>query len=64
MIQYTEEVVKKQGPLVPRLYKALKGAAYMAAKAANIKKEDLAKKEGVDLLIAALKSCIQGVGPT
>ncbi len=64
VIQYTEEVQKKQGRLGPRLYNALKGEAYTAAKAANILKTDLAKKEGVDLLITALKTCIQGVGPT
>ena len=33
--QYTEEVIKKQGPLAPRLYNALKGEAYMAAKAVS-----------------------------
>ena len=62
--QYTEEVIKKQGPLAPRLYNGLKGEAYMAAKAANIAKAELAKPSGVELLIVALKSCIQGVGPT
>ena len=41
--QYTEEVIKKQGPLAPRLYNGLKGEAYMAAKAANIAKAELAK---------------------
>ncbi len=30
-IQYTDEVMKKQGPLAPRLYSALKGEAYAAA---------------------------------
>ena len=64
VIQYTEDVQKKQGPLAPRLYNALKGEAYTAAKAANIAKKDLAKKEGVELLITALKVCIQGAGPT
>ena len=35
VIQYTEDVQKKQGPLAPRLYNALKGEACTAAKAAN-----------------------------
>ena len=64
VIGWTDEVVKKSGPLGPRLYNALKGEAYTAVKAANIAKADLAKKEGVEMMIAALKSCIRGVGPT
>ena len=64
VIGWTDEVVKKSGPLGPRLYNALKGEAYTAVKATNIAKADLAKKEGVELMIAALKSCIRGIGPT
>eukprot|EP00959_Pyramimonas_sp_CCMP1952_P339535 7110904-Pyramimonas_sp.AAC.1 len=33
-----EDVVKKTGPLGPRLYNALRGEAYTAVKAANIDK--------------------------
>ncbi len=35
-VQYNEELIKKQGPLAPRLCNALKGEVYEAAKAANI----------------------------
>ena len=44
VIGWTDEVVKKSGPLGPRLYNGLKGGAYTAVKAANIAKADLAKK--------------------
>ncbi len=63
-IQYTDEVMKKQGPLAPRVCSALRGEAYTAAKAAKIKKIDLAQNEGVELLSAAVKSAIRGSGPT
>ena len=44
VIQYTEEEQKKQGSLAPRLYNALKGEAYTAAKAANIASSCLSRR--------------------
>ncbi len=61
-MQYNE-VIKKQGPLAPRLYNALRGEAYVAPKAANIAKAELAKLAGISMLVAALKSAIRGSGP-
>jgi hypothetical protein len=63
-VQHNEEVIKKQGPLALRLYIALRGEAYVAAKAANIAKAELAKLAGVSVLVAALRCTIRGSGPT
>ena len=49
--QYVEEVTKKQGPLGPRLYNALRGDAYIAVKSAGIAKADLAKADGWELVV-------------
>ena len=62
-ISHTEDVQKKQGPLAPKLYNALRGEAYLAVKAANIEKTKLATTEGVKLLKDALKAQIRGTGP-
>ena len=55
-IQYTDEVQKKQGPLAPRMYNALRGDAYMAVKAANIDKQRLATDVSVSSRLGSAKN--------
>ncbi len=43
-VQYTEEAEKKQGPLAPRFFNSLRGAAYTAEEASEA---DVSKKEDV-----------------
>ena len=60
---YPDEVQKKNGPLGPRLYNALRGEAYLAARSKGIDKSKLSAQGGVKLILEALKEAIRGDGP-
>ena len=61
---YAEETVKKQGQWGPKLYNTLRGETYVAAKAANIAKSDLAATGGVAKLTDVIKGALRGMEPT
>ena len=60
---YPDEVQKKNGPLGPRLYNALRGEAYLAARSKGIEKQKLSAVGAVKLILEALKEAIRGDGP-
>ena len=63
-VGYTEETKKKFGALGARLYNALRGEAYVAARGAKIPKEDLLEDKGLKLLLETISKGVRPAGPT
>ena len=63
-VGYTEDTVKKFGGLGARLYNALRGEAYTAARGAQIPKAELVRDSGLEKLLKVVTAGVRPAGPT
>ena len=63
-VSYTEETAKKFGGLGARLYNALRGEAYTAARGAKIPKTKLVQDAGLEELLKVVAAGVRPAGPT